>query len=90
MAIKPTSISHIDAASLQTAVGAIQCFKYALSHLPPGMNLEGKTVFVPGALSGTRSVGCQIAKKRVWCKSNHYCINQEGPSGRWIPGKRMR
>lgn len=62
MAIKPPSISHVDAASLGSAMTAVQCFKYALSHLPPGTNLEGKNVFIPGALSGTGSIGCQVAK----------------------------
>jgi NADPH:quinone reductase-like Zn-dependent oxidoreductase len=56
-------MSYTDAASLTgVAITGIQSFKRAVEFLPPSDSLEGKTVFIPAALSGTGSIGCQLAK----------------------------
>ena len=59
---KPSHVGFEDAAALiGSSVTAYQCFKRGLSFA--GLeDLEGKTVYVPGALSATGSVGVQIAK----------------------------
>ena len=60
---KPSFLSHTAAASLTASlVTAIQSFNRALALLPPPHSLKGRTVFVPAALSGTGSIGCQLAK----------------------------
>jgi NADPH:quinone reductase-like Zn-dependent oxidoreductase len=61
-AFKPQSLSFVEAASLP-AVGtaALQAFERAETQVEGG-SLKGKTVFVPGGLSGTGSVGVQIAR----------------------------
>ncbi|KLU88672.1 hypothetical protein MAPG_07657 [Magnaporthiopsis poae ATCC 64411] len=66
---KPRNISFEDAACLTgSTVTAYQCFKRGvveLMRLPAGPGaspLEGKTVFVPGALSATGGIGVQMAK----------------------------
>jgi NADPH:quinone reductase-like Zn-dependent oxidoreductase len=60
-ALKPASLSHIQAASLPlAALTALQAFDAADMHLEGGLN--GKTVYVPGGLSGTGSIGVQLAK----------------------------
>lgn len=69
----PDGTSFVDAAALASiTVVAVQCFRTSLELM--GINggggagwerrlpLEGKTVFVPGALSATGSVGVQVAK----------------------------
>jgi NADPH:quinone reductase-like Zn-dependent oxidoreductase len=59
--LKPKNITHIEAASIPL-VGktALQALDMAEAILPEG--LKGKTVFIPGALSGTGSFGLQLAK----------------------------
>jgi NADPH:quinone reductase-like Zn-dependent oxidoreductase len=60
-ALKPASLSHIQAASLPLApLTALQAFDTANKHLEGG--LKGKTVYIPGGLSGTGSIGVQLAK----------------------------
>lgn len=62
---KPPHVSFEDAASLlASAVTAYQSFTLgaALLGTTASSSLAGKTVFVPGALSATGSVGCQMAK----------------------------
>lgn len=69
LARKPRNVSFEDAACLTgSIVTAYQCFRQGvvdLMKLPAGSGsspLEGKTVFVPGALSATGSIGVQMAK----------------------------
>ncbi|KAI0108897.1 alcohol dehydrogenase [Nemania sp. FL0031] len=68
---KPSHLSHEDAASLPgSTLTAYQCAETALHLLREnGVSggLEGKTAFVPGALSGTGSVAIQLLK-------NHYGV----------------
>jgi NADPH:quinone reductase-like Zn-dependent oxidoreductase len=60
---KPPSMSYTDAASLTcVSITGMQSFKRAVELLPPSETLEGKTIFIPGALSGLGSIGCQLAK----------------------------
>ncbi len=63
--IKPPHISFVEASTLLGSVlTAYQCIKRGLElSNQVGGNLEGKTVFVPGALSTTGSVGVQMVKK---------------------------
>ncbi|KAL8358799.1 hypothetical protein RB601_009921 [Gaeumannomyces tritici] len=66
LARKPPGVGFEDAACLTGAtVVAYQSFSrgvHGLMGLPAGASLEGKTVFIPGALSFTGSVGVQMAK----------------------------
>ncbi|KAF4635187.1 hypothetical protein G7Y89_g2917 [Cudoniella acicularis] len=58
---KPVSLSFIEAASLPLVAGtAIEVFDIAEKHF--GGSLKGKTVYVPAGLSGTGSMGIQLAK----------------------------
>ncbi|KAI1748364.1 alcohol dehydrogenase [Xylaria castorea] len=70
---KPTSLTHEDAAALLSFTQtAYQCAETALWLLRENGvmdGLEGKTVFVPGALSGTGSVAIQVLK-------NHYRVGR--------------
>ncbi|KAI0466157.1 alcohol dehydrogenase [Xylaria cf. heliscus] len=63
---KPASLPHEDAASLPgNTLTAYQCAETALRFLRENGvvgGLEGKTVFVPGALSSTGSVAIQVLK----------------------------
>lgn len=60
-AIMPNSLSFTDAAAIPlTAMTALQCMQRAQERLPGG--LEGKTIFIPGGLSGTGSFAVQLAK----------------------------
>ncbi|KAI8623749.1 alcohol dehydrogenase [Xylariaceae sp. FL1651] len=65
---KPAHLTHEDAASLPGfTVAAYQCIETGLRLLrESGVSdgLEGKTVFVPGALSGTGSVAIQLLKNQ--------------------------
>ncbi|KAJ5679153.1 hypothetical protein N7462_007397 [Penicillium macrosclerotiorum] len=57
LALKPKSLSFADAAALPLAgVTALQVLRQYKG------SLEGKTVFVPGGLSGTGAFACQLAK----------------------------
>jgi NADPH:quinone reductase-like Zn-dependent oxidoreductase len=61
-ALKPRTISHTQAASIPlVALTALQAFDIAESHLDGG--LKGKTVYIPGGLSGIGSISVQLAKK---------------------------
>ena len=61
IARKPVSLSHIEVASLPVvALTALQAFQSAVDTIPGG--LSGKTVMVPAGLSGTGSIGLQLAK----------------------------
>lgn len=61
VAFKPKSITHVEAASMPLAAQtSYQSLILADSKLPGG--LKGKTVFIPGGLSGTGSFAVQIAK----------------------------
>ncbi|KAI1421523.1 alcohol dehydrogenase [Xylaria sp. FL1777] len=70
---KPSTIPHEDAASLPgLTVTAYQCVETGLRLLRENGvkdGLEGKTVFVPGALSSTGSVAIQLLK-------NHYGVGR--------------
>lgn len=60
-AVKPKSISHNEAASIPLAtLTAYQAFQRAEKHLDGG--LKGKTVYVPGGLSGVGASAVQLAK----------------------------
>lgn len=60
---KPAAISFEDAAALPgLTVTAYQSFKSALKLMEGPDSLAGKTVYIPGALSGTGSIGVQMAK----------------------------
>lgn len=60
---KPVTISHSLAAALPTvATTALQALARAASLQPSG-DLTGKTVFIPGALSGTGHIALQLAKR---------------------------
>lgn len=60
IALKPSTLTHVEAASLTiAAVTAIQAIDRAI--VLKG-SLEGKTVLIPAALSGTGSFGLQLAK----------------------------
>jgi NADPH:quinone reductase-like Zn-dependent oxidoreductase len=65
---KPVHLTHEDAASLPaftvTAYQAIETGLQLLRESGVADGLEGKTVFVPGALSGTGSVAIQLLKKQ--------------------------
>jgi len=61
-ALKPKSLSFTEAASLPCAGNAVvQAFERAEREM--GESLKGKTVFVPAGLSGTGSLGVQVAKR---------------------------
>jgi NADPH:quinone reductase-like Zn-dependent oxidoreductase len=61
--IKPRNITFEEAASFPgLAITAYQSFKRGIELGKFGDSLAGKTVYVPGALSGTGSYGVQIAK----------------------------
>ncbi len=61
LALKPISLSHVEAASLPcVAIITMQAFDSANSAIPGG--LLGKTIFVPAGLSGTGSIALQFAK----------------------------
>jgi len=60
---KPVTISHSLAAALPTvATTALQALTRAAARQPLG-DLTGKTVFIPGALSGTGHIALQLAKR---------------------------
>lgn len=61
LALKPASLSHVEAASLPcVAITTMQAFDSANSAILGG--LSGKTIFVPAGLSGTGSIALQFAK----------------------------
>ncbi|KAI0517119.1 alcohol dehydrogenase [Xylaria bambusicola] len=70
---RPAALSHEDAASLPGyTLVAYQCVEAGLRLLRENGvadGLEGKTVFVPGALSGTGSIAIQLLK-------NHYGVGR--------------
>lgn len=60
---KPPTLTFEEAASLPgSAITAYQCFRRAFQLMGTDQTLEGKTVFIPGALSATGSIGIQMAK----------------------------
>ncbi|KIX03610.1 uncharacterized protein Z518_07163 [Rhinocladiella mackenziei CBS 650.93] len=60
-AVKPTSLSHIEAASVPLAtLTTLQALDIANKNLDGG--LKGKTVYIPGGLSATGSMAIQLAK----------------------------
>ena len=60
-ALKPTSLSFSEAAAFPLAAQtALQSLQRGEEELQGG--LKGKTVFIPGGLSGTGSFGVQLAK----------------------------
>ena len=62
LARKPSTLTHIEAASLPiVGITAVQTLGLANASLDQG--LRGKSVFVPAALSGTGSIGIQLAKR---------------------------
>lgn len=61
-AIKPRSLSHVEAASIPLAsLTALQALDIAERILEGG--LRGKTVYIPGGLSGVGAMSVQLAKK---------------------------
>ncbi|KAH8678907.1 chaperonin 10-like protein [Tricladium varicosporioides] len=61
LVLKPKNLTHVEAASLPLVSStALQCFEKVASASEGAF--KGKTVFVPGGLSGVGSVACQIAK----------------------------
>jgi len=60
---KPVTISHSMAAALPiVATTALQALTRAAASQPSG-DLTGKTIFIPGALSGTGHIALQLAKR---------------------------
>ncbi|XWW92329.1 hypothetical protein V2A60_000252 [Cordyceps javanica] len=58
VALKPRNMSYVEAAAMPLAgMTALQALRRAKT------TLEGKTVFIPGALSGTGSYAIQLAKR---------------------------
>jgi NADPH:quinone reductase-like Zn-dependent oxidoreductase len=61
--IKPRHLSFEEITAVYiSALTAYQSIKRGLELMPPGSSLEGKTVFVPGALSATGAPGSQLLK----------------------------
>ncbi|KAM7201262.1 GroES (chaperonin 10)-like protein [Rhypophila sp. PSN 637] len=63
--VKPENVSFEEVTALAGApIPTYQCIKryFELTNQPADSNLEGKTVFMPGALSACGSVGAQIIK----------------------------
>jgi NADPH:quinone reductase-like Zn-dependent oxidoreductase len=59
---KPSSLSHIESASLPlVALTALRVLDIAEKHVPGG--LKGKTVLIPAGLSGVGSIAIQLAKR---------------------------
>lgn len=68
IAVIPAGLSMLEAASLPAvAITAILGLQHADSFLPSG--LQGKTVFIPGALSGVGSIALQIAKRKYQART---------------------
>lgn len=66
----PTGLSMVEAASLPTiAITADLGLKRADDFFKAEGGLRGKTVFIPGALSGVGSVALQIAKRQWGCRT---------------------
>ena len=66
----PTGLSVIDAASLPAvAITAELGLKRADEFFKAEGGLQGKTVFIPGALSGVGSIALQIAKNKWNCRT---------------------
>lgn len=60
-AMKPSSVSHAQAASIPlAALTVLQGLDRADKYFEGG--LKGRTVYIPGGLSGTGSIGVQLAK----------------------------
>ena len=60
-ALKPISLTHVEAASIPLAsLTALQALQKADKLVPGG--LEGKTIYVPGGLSGVGATAVQLAK----------------------------
>lgn len=60
--LKPSSLSHVEAASLPlVALTALRVLDKAEKHFPDG--LKDKTVFIPAGLSGVGSIAAQLAKR---------------------------
>ncbi|KAM7199712.1 GroES (chaperonin 10)-like protein [Naviculisporaceae sp. PSN 640] len=63
--IKPDNVTFEEVTALcGPAITSYQCIKryLELTNQPPDSTLEGKTVFMPGALSASGSVGAQVIK----------------------------
>ena len=63
--MKPANVSFEEAAAIFPAgITAYQCLVryFELTKQPADSTLEGKTVFMPGALSATGSIGAQVIK----------------------------
>jgi NADPH:quinone reductase-like Zn-dependent oxidoreductase len=61
---KPKSISHSEAASIPlVSLTTLQTFDLAASHFEDRDGLVGKTILIPGGLSGTGSIAIQLAKR---------------------------
>ncbi|KAH6676613.1 putative alcohol dehydrogenase [Halenospora varia] len=61
LVVKPKNISHVEATSIPlVSLTALQCFE-KVAEASEGA-FKGKTVFVPGGLSGVGSIACQMAK----------------------------
>jgi NADPH:quinone reductase-like Zn-dependent oxidoreductase len=61
-ALKPKSVSHVEAASIPlVSLTTLQAFDAAAAHFEGG--LKDKVIFIPGGLSGTGSIAIQMAKR---------------------------
>lgn len=61
---KPLSISHAEAASIPlVSLTTLQVFDLAALHFKDKDGLAGKTILIPGGLSGTGSIAIQLAKR---------------------------
>lgn len=61
---KPQSICHNEAASIPlVSLTTLQTFDLAASHFKDKSGLAGKTILIPGGLSGTGSIATQLAKR---------------------------
>lgn len=75
---KPAGVSHDDAASLAscglTVYGALKKLDFLLTS-KSGSGLEGKTILIPGGLSGTGAPAVQIAKHFFGCSEVYTTVS---------------
>lgn len=61
---KPQSTSHTEAASIPlVSLTTLQTFDLVATHFKDRDGLTGKTILIPGGLSGTGSIAIQLAKR---------------------------
>ncbi|KAH8881652.1 GroES-like protein [Thozetella sp. PMI_491] len=87
---KPPQVSFSEAATvLGSGMTAVQTIRRGMELLSqPDGTLEGKTVFVPGALSGTGSIGIQVLKNVYKARKVIATVSTSkmGQVERYLPG----